>query len=93
VAKDDPSSELSERIAASAAHLIALFARDAPTDRDEAWYWDKAIHLLDRLCDVGAEGRTLAMRVERLEELTNIVEAVAPTARHAGTNQRSTLTS
>lgn len=49
--------ELNERLAEAAGHLITLCAADAPTADDEAWYWNKAIDLLDRLCDIGAEGR------------------------------------
>jgi hypothetical protein len=61
-------------VGSTAGHLSTLCARDAPTAQDEAWYWGKAIDLLDQLCDVGAEGRTVGMHAERLEELTSIAE-------------------
>ncbi|WP_207539559.1 hypothetical protein [Sabulicella rubraurantiaca] len=49
--------ELKERVAEAAGHLITLCAADAPTADDEEWYWNKAIDLLDRLCDIGADER------------------------------------
>lgn len=42
-------------LAASAAKLIALAARRAPNAAEQERCWGKAIELLDRLCDVGAE--------------------------------------
>jgi hypothetical protein len=42
-------------LAASAAKLIALAARRAPTAAEQERCWAKAIDLLDRLCDIGAE--------------------------------------
>jgi hypothetical protein len=44
-------------LAGAAGHLLALCARDAWDAREAEWYWDQAIALLDRLCDVGAQGR------------------------------------
>ncbi len=44
-----------------AGHLLATLTCDAPTSTARRWYWAKALELLDRLCDVGAEHR--AMRV------------------------------
>lgn len=73
--EDDRVGELQERIAEATAHLLALCARDAPTDEDEAWYWDEAIGLLDRLCDIGAENRAAQVQPERLQELGRILDA------------------
>jgi hypothetical protein len=42
---------------------------------DQAPYWDKAVHFLDQLCDVGAEGRAWGIQEERLEKLGKAVEA------------------
>ena len=73
--EDDRVGELQERVAEATGHLVAICARDAPTDEDEAWYWDKAIDLLDRLCDVGAENRAAQVQAERLQELGRILDA------------------
>ena len=40
-----------------AGRLILYAARNAPSGLREAWYWNKAIDILDRLCDVGAAER------------------------------------
>lgn len=57
-------------LAGQAARLIAQLARGAPSARERDWYWNAAIGLLDRLCDVGAELRpgdpTDAVRSDRL---------------------------
>ena len=42
-------------LASAAGHLLALSARDAWDAREAEWYWNQAIGLLDRLCDVGAQ--------------------------------------
>ena len=44
-------------LASAAGHLIASCARDAADAREAEWYWNQAIALLDRLCDVGAQGQ------------------------------------
>jgi len=44
-------------LASAAGHLIALCARDAADAREAEWYWNQAIALLDRLCEVGAQGQ------------------------------------
>ena len=57
-------------IATATADLLTLGARAAPRPDTAAWYWNKAIDLLDRLCDVGgerAEPRIDAIRVAWLE--------------------------
>ena len=44
-------------LASAAGHLLASCARDAWDAREAEWYWNQAIALLDRLCDVGAQGQ------------------------------------
>jgi hypothetical protein len=44
-------------LASATGHLIGLCARDAWDAREAEWYWNQAIGLLDRLCDVGAQER------------------------------------
>jgi hypothetical protein len=46
--------------------LLALCMRDATTPEQRNWYWDEAISLLDRLCDVGADARGWAIRDDRI---------------------------
>jgi hypothetical protein len=59
-------------LAREAARLIAKSARRAPCAREQEWYWDTAIGLLDRLCDVGAPTRRgPGVRAERLAQLEN----------------------
>jgi hypothetical protein len=41
------------QIAGAAARLICLCCRVAPIPDQRAWYWAKAIDLLDRLCTIG----------------------------------------
>ncbi len=53
-------------LASAAGHLLALCARDAWDAREAEWYWGQAIALLDRLCEVGAEGRR-GLAVARVE--------------------------
>ena len=44
-------------LAGAAGDLLALCGRDAWDEREAEWYWDQAIGLLDRLCEVDAQGR------------------------------------
>jgi hypothetical protein len=44
-------------LASAAGHLLGRCARDAPDAREAEWYWNQAIGLLDRLCEVGAQER------------------------------------
>jgi hypothetical protein len=44
-----------DQIAAMAARLICLCGRLAPLPDQRAWYWAKAVDLLDRLCTIGNE--------------------------------------
>ncbi|MDA8248548.1 hypothetical protein [Acidiphilium sp.] len=62
--------ELQIEIAAATAELLTRGARAASQADTAAWYWNKAIDLLDRLCDIGgerAEPRIDAIRVAWLE--------------------------
>ena len=58
-------------LANAAGHLLGLCARDATDAREAEWYWSQAIGLLDRLCEVGAEGRqgTAGARAQRAARL------------------------
>jgi len=59
-----------------AAHLIARLARSAPNARAQEVYWDTAIAILDRLCDVGAPVRrepgVQAGRLTQLESMPDL---------------------
>ncbi|MBX6740876.1 MAG: hypothetical protein IRY87_02355 [Acetobacteraceae bacterium] len=61
------------QMASDAGRMIGLCARDARDAREEEWYWNEAIGLLDRLCDVGAETRRPEVRMDRLERLEQIL--------------------
>lgn len=42
-----------ELVANSCASIISDFARHPAQAADSSWYWNKAIELIDRICDVG----------------------------------------
>ena len=48
------------KLASAAGTLLAQCARDARDAREAEWYWNQAIGLLDRLCEVGAHDRRAA---------------------------------
>jgi len=48
-----------ELVANSCASILSDFARHPAKPDDSSWYWNKAIELLDRICDVG-EGPSLS---------------------------------
>ncbi len=48
-----------ELVANSCASILSDFARHPVQPEDSSWYWNKAIELIDRICDVG-EGPSLA---------------------------------
>ncbi|MBC4018074.1 hypothetical protein [Siccirubricoccus deserti] len=57
-------------MASEAARLIARRARNAVDAREQEWYWNAAIGVLDRLCDVGAQWRQApGIPAERLAQL------------------------
>lgn len=47
-------------LAKETGHMIAGLAAAAPDRRRRAWYWGRAVDLLDRLCDIGAEERSIS---------------------------------
>lgn len=47
-------------LAKETGHMIAGLAAAAPDRRRRVWYWGRAIDLLDRLCDIGADERSLS---------------------------------
>jgi hypothetical protein len=84
---DTPEFQI--EIAAATAYLLALGARAAPQAEIAGWYWNKAIDLLDRLCNVGsarAEPRIDAMRVVWLEA---VLARRARIARHTAIATRA----
>jgi hypothetical protein len=48
--------------------LIAACGLDVTLQERRAWYWNEAISLIDRLCDVGAEGRKQPLRKDLIEQ-------------------------
>ena len=67
-------------IAAATAELLGLGARAASGAETASWYWNKAIDLLDRLCDIGgerAEPRIDSMRILWLESVLARRERIA----------------
>jgi len=55
-----------------AARLITRLAQGASDAREQEWYWNAAIGVLDRLCDVGAPLRSEPnIPAERLAQLEN----------------------
>ncbi|MDH3738964.1 MAG: hypothetical protein OER92_07205 [Alphaproteobacteria bacterium] len=48
-----------ELVANSCASILSDFARHPASPEDSSWYWNKAIELIDRICDVG-DGPALA---------------------------------
>jgi len=78
--KDEPhrlldialSCDNERNMANYAARLITLLAKSASDAREEEWYWNAAIGILDRLCDVGAPlPREPGIQAERLAQLEN----------------------
>ncbi len=58
-----------DQIAGAAARLICLCARAAPLPEQRAWYWAKAVELLDRLCTIGDEELRPAIPEEQVSAL------------------------
>ncbi|MBV1799698.1 hypothetical protein [Siccirubricoccus sp. G192] len=66
-------------LASAAGRLIGLCARSTTDAREAEWYWSRAIGLLDRLCDVGAERRREPeVRADRLERFEAILDGRRP---------------
>ena len=71
-----PGHELrGTQLAHAAVSLISLRARHADS-RDEAeWYWNEAVALLDRMCDIGGARHTLELvRADRVGWLETVLE-------------------
>lgn len=66
-------------MAETAASLLVGLAQAAPSSDRAAWYWNKAIDLLDRMCDVGSGDRVPEIRRDRVAALQN-----APDNRYRG---------
>jgi hypothetical protein len=46
--------------------LLVRCMREATTPEQRSWYWDEAISLLDRLCDIAEEPRRQTIRDDRI---------------------------
>ena len=71
-----PGHELrGTQLAHAAVSLISLRARHAD-NRDEAeWYWNEAVALLDRMCDIGGARHALELvRADRVGWLETVLE-------------------
>ena len=57
-------------LATRAGQLFAALVQCAPTSAKERWYWAKAVELLDRLCEVGADDRAARIGSENATSIT-----------------------
>ncbi len=55
-----------ELVANSCAAILSDFARHSAAPEHAAWYWNKAIELVDRICDVGSGAATTGAQIEHL---------------------------
>ena len=76
-------------IATATADLLTLGARAAPRSDTAAWYWNKAIDLLDRLCDVGGERTEPRIDAVRIAWLEAVVARRERLARHTAIASRA----
>ncbi|NKB49072.1 MAG: hypothetical protein GKS02_06880 [Alphaproteobacteria bacterium] len=53
-----------ELVANSCASIISDFARHPVNAEDSGWYWNKAIELIDRICDVGDGPASAGAQIE-----------------------------
>lgn len=53
-----------ELVANSCASILSDFARHPLRPDYSAWYWNKAIELIDRICDVGKDGSIAGEQIE-----------------------------
>jgi len=53
-----------ELVANSCASILSDFARHPVPGGDTAWYWNKGIELIDRICDVGAGTASSGPQIE-----------------------------
>jgi len=55
----------SDELAANAcASILSDFARHPEQQEESGWYWNKAIELIDRICDVGKDGSIAGEQIE-----------------------------
>lgn len=81
LAEDLPSA----KFGAAVADLLCYCAVNAPRLDSQRWYWEKAIDVLDRACDIREEGRASArIDEERVRRLEGILANRAPNRRRAG---------
>ncbi len=71
-----PGHELrGTQLAHAAVSLISLRARHADNREEAEWYWNEAVAILDRLCDLGDARRPLALvRADRVKWLETVLE-------------------
>jgi len=50
-------------------NILPILSRCSQTDASKRWFWSKALEILDRLCDVGAEDRLSAISSVRVVQL------------------------
>ena len=63
-----------EEIAFAVARLICHCGQTAPLPQQRAWYWAKAVDLLDRLCIIGITDERPAISAEHLDALAAFLE-------------------
>ena len=71
-----PGHELrGTQLAHAAVSLISLRARHADSREEAEWYWNEAVALLDRMCDIGGARRALEhVRSDRVGWLETVLE-------------------
>lgn len=69
----DQRPELGIDLAHAAGEILSLYALEAGNSEEGGRFWGKAIEILDRLCNVGAETRAPGVRPDRLEWLERTV--------------------
>ena len=76
-----------QRVGTEVAKLLVRCATEAAPSASRPWYWTKGIDLLDRLCDVGHPGGSVAVSVA---QLVRAQEALC-SGRFDGISQRMAL--
>jgi hypothetical protein len=70
-------------MATLAGNILPILSRCSQTVASKRWFWCKALEILDRLCDVGAEDRVPAISSLRAEQLREQLDK--PLGSQAGT--------
>lgn len=67
----DPHADAQARskLVVAVASLLCFCGAEAPEPEARVWYWQKAIELLDRICDIGGERSPAAINTMRLQKL------------------------